>query len=114
MEKDENSNRNLAEANAVERNKLRAAKNAGRTNGALISGLIGLILIIVMGLIGYNLHTKDHANQLAIMEDQRTMFTNQLTSRDSAINEWLLTFDQIEKDLNLIKQKENIITMQSS
>ncbi len=114
MENDVNNNRNLTKENAVERNKLIAAKKAGRSNGALISGLIGLIIIIAMGLIGYNMYKKDHEKQLAMMEDQRTMFTQQLTTRDSAINEWLLTFDQIEKDLNLIKEKENIISMKSS
>jgi flagellar biosynthesis chaperone FliJ len=30
------------------------------------------------------------------------------------INEWLLAFGEIEKDLNIIKQKESILTVQSS
>jgi uncharacterized coiled-coil protein SlyX len=48
------------------------------------------------------------------MEEQQNTFTKQVTERDSTINDWLLTFDQIEKDMNLIKQKENIITVNSS
>ncbi len=48
------------------------------------------------------------------MDNQRTTFTKELTARDSIINEWLVTFDQIEKDLSLIKQKENLLTVKSS
>jgi hypothetical protein len=114
MENYESSSRNPKEDNLVERNKLRASKNAGRSNGALIAGLIGLVILIVVVIIGYNMNKKDHERQVAMMEDQRTMFTKQLTNRDSTINDWLMTFDQIEKDLNMIKQKENIITMKSS
>jgi uncharacterized coiled-coil protein SlyX len=51
---------------------------------------------------------------MAQLEQQRNSFTKQVTSRDSTINVWLLTFDQIEKDMSVIKQKENRITMQSS
>jgi chromosome segregation ATPase len=114
MENYESSNRNLREENSVEKNKLRASKNAGRSNGALIAGLIGLVILIVVVIVGYNMNKKDHERQVAMMEDQRTMFTKQLTERDSTINDWLMTFDQIEKDLNMIKQKENILTMKSS
>jgi len=48
------------------------------------------------------------------MEEQKTSFTEQLTARDSMINEWLTAFDEIERDLNTIKEKENLITMKSS
>jgi chromosome segregation ATPase len=37
-----------------------------------------------------------------------------LTERDSLMNDMLATFDQIEKDLNVIKEKRNIISMKSS
>ena len=38
----------------------------------------------------------------------------QVTQRDSIINDWLVTFDQIEKDLNMIKEKENILSVSST
>ncbi len=41
-------------------------------------------------------------------------FTEQLTARDSMINQWLLSFDEIEKNLNVIKEKEKLISVQSS
>ena len=62
----------------------------------------------------YSMYKRQQNTQLALMEDQKTTFTEQLTSRDSMINDWLLTFDQIEKNLNMIKEKEKIITVKSS
>jgi hypothetical protein len=114
MEHDEKGNRDLPGESAVEKNKLRTAKMAGLQRGAIITAIISFIILIVAGVIGYNLHTKEHEKQLAMMEDQKIVYTKELTTRDSTINDWLLTFDQIEKDLNLIKQKENIVTMKSS
>ena len=99
---------------AVEMNKLRTASKAGLKKGILITAVISLIILIVAGVIGYNLHTKEHEKQLAMMEDQRYVLTKEITTRDSTINDWLLTFDQVEKDLNLIKQKENIVTLKTS
>jgi len=45
---------------------------------------------------------------------QKQDYANQLTARDSVLNEWVLTFDQIEKDMAKIKQKENLITLEAS
>jgi len=48
------------------------------------------------------------------MEDQKISFTEQLTARDSMINDWLITFDEIEKNLSAIKQKENLLSVKTS
>jgi tRNA splicing endonuclease len=48
------------------------------------------------------------------MEEERTSLEFQMVTRDSTINSWLMTFDQIEKELNVIKQKEDLITFKSS
>jgi hypothetical protein len=60
------------------------------------------------------MYTNEQKKHAAIVENQKHSFTQLLTSRDSVINEWMLTFDEIEKDLNTVKEKENIITMKSS
>jgi hypothetical protein len=60
------------------------------------------------------MYNRAHNKQLSLMEDQKQAFTEQLTARDSVINDWVLTFNQIENDLKTIKQKENLITLQSS
>jgi len=51
---------------------------------------------------------------LSLMEDQKISLTDKITERDSVINEWISTFDEIEKNLALIKDKEKIITINSS
>ena len=37
-----------------------------------------------------------------------------LTERDSTLNDWLTTFDEIENNLRMIKEKEKLITVNSS
>ncbi len=48
------------------------------------------------------------------MENQLTSFTKEMATRDSTINEWLTTANEIEKELNLVKQKENAINIGST
>jgi uncharacterized coiled-coil protein SlyX len=48
------------------------------------------------------------------MEDQKISFTQKVTERDSMINNWLATFDEIEGNIKMIKEKEKIITVNSS
>lgn len=47
------------------------------------------------------------------MEKQRETFTELLTQRDSTINDWLATFDQIEEDLGKLKSKQNFLKSSS-
>jgi hypothetical protein len=114
MENRETGNRNITGENAVVANKVNNARKEGIARGALVSAIISLLLLIVAGAIVYSLYKQGHNKQLALMETQRISFTKQVAERDSLVNDWLLTFDQIENDLNLIKQKENIITVKSS
>ena len=51
---------------------------------------------------------------LSQMESQKNSFTNTITSRDSVIGEWVTTFGDIEKNIALIKEKEHIISVNSS
>lgn len=90
------------------------ARNEGVVRGAQISALIGLILLIAAGVIFYSMYKREQKRQIAMMEDQKYSFTELLTQRDSTINDWVLTFDQIEKDLQSIKEKEKIITLNAS
>jgi hypothetical protein len=104
----------LINENAVVKNRLENARKEGVTKGALTTGIISIFLMIVLTVMVYSLYKREQNTQLALMEDQKTSFTEQLTNRDSMINDWLLTFDQIEKNLNMIKEKEKIITVKSS
>jgi hypothetical protein len=94
-----------------------AAKNArseGIQRGVLITALICLLIIVAAGIVLYSMHKKEKEEQMTLMENQQKAFTNQLTSRDSVINEYMSTVGEIEQNLSLVKQKENIITIQSS
>ena len=84
------------------------------SKGAFIFGLISLFLLIAAGVGVYTLFNRERTRQLALIESQRQSFENLLTARDSAINEWVLTFNQIEEDLETIVKKENLLTVQSS
>jgi regulator of replication initiation timing len=48
------------------------------------------------------------------MEEQKVSLTDKITSRDSVISEWITTFDDIEKNIAMIKEKEHVISMNSS
>jgi hypothetical protein len=90
------------------------ARKEGMTKGVLTTGLLGFIILVVLGIIGISRFNSEQKKQVALMENQKQSFTELLTTRDSMINESLQTFDQIEKNLSTIKEKENIITMKSS
>jgi hypothetical protein len=110
----DNTTRNIINENASARNNEKKLKKEGVAKGAKITALISFIVLVIAGIIVYSLYHKENLKQLALMEGQKQSFTEQLTARDSVINEWMLTFDQIEKDLNTIKEKEQLINVKSS
>jgi hypothetical protein len=110
----ENSNRNAINENAVVRNNEKKARKEGVTKGVMTTAVISFILLVAVGIIGYSLYNGEQKKQLTMMENQKHSFTELLITRDSVISEWMLTFDQIEKDLNIVKEKEHIITLSSS
>ena len=100
--------------NVVVTNKIKNARKDGMSKGVLTTAIISLILLLGLGALAYSLYTRDHNNQLALMEDQKISFTQKVTERDSMINNWLATFDEIEGNIKIIKEKEKIITVNSS
>ena len=90
------------------------ARNEGVVRGAQIAALIGLVILIAAGIIFYSMFKREQKRQIAMMEDQKYSFTELLTQRDSTINDWVVTFDQIEKNLQSIKEKEKIIAMNAT
>jgi uncharacterized coiled-coil protein SlyX len=114
MENKANNDPKTINENAVVTSKMENARKEGVTKGALTTGIIFIVLLIAFGALVYSLYKRDHNAQLALMENQKVTFTEQLTARDSMINDWLITFDEIEKNLNVIKEKEKLITVKSS
>ncbi len=108
------NNRNVVNDNAAARNNEKKAKQEGMKKGILTTAIISLLILIIAGFIVNSMYKNEQKRHVAIVENQKHSFTQLLTSRDSVINEWMLTFDEIEKDLATVKEKENIITMKSS
>jgi hypothetical protein len=92
----------------------KTAKKEGVVKGVWITAILSFIILVVVGIIGVSRYNTEQRHQLAVIESQKQSFTELLTTRDSMISESLMTFDQIEKNLATIKEKENIITMNSS
>jgi tRNA splicing endonuclease len=90
------------------------ARKKGLAKGVFITGLISLFVLVGLGVVIYTLYSHERTRQLGLIESQRQSFAELLTARDSTINEWLTTFDQIEKDLGTIVQKENLINVEST
>ena len=85
--------------------------NSGGNSKAL---MISFIIFLIAGLVFYSLYRREHKQLLSLMENQKNSLTETITARDSVINQWMITFDEIEKNLALIKEKEKIITINSS
>jgi hypothetical protein len=122
MKNDETSAPNIPNENKGVRNNenaailknQRKAKNDGLAVGIVTTAFIAVIILIAAAIYGNSMINREQEKQVSMLESQKQSFTEFLTTRDSIINESILTFDQIEKDLNTIKEKENLITIQSS
>jgi hypothetical protein len=86
-----------------------SVKKAVRT-----TSIIGIVVVLIVVFIAYSLYNRDHKLLVSQMEIQKNSLTNKLTSRDSSIGEWVTTFGEIEKNIALIKEKEHIISTNSS
>lgn len=80
----------------------------------ITTSTISFIVLIVASLIAYSLYSKEHKKLLNLMEAQKTTLTDKVTARDSEIIEWITTFDEIEKNIAMIKEKGKIISVNSS
>ena len=92
----------------------RLAREDGVKKGVWTTSVVSIIILVIAGVLVFTHFSKESKVQTALMENQKQQYTNLLNSRDSTINQWMLTFDQIEKDLNLVKDKESMITLNSS
>ena len=82
--------------------------------GVRTTSIIGAIILVVIGIVVYSLYNRQHKMMLSQMEAQKNTLTENITARDSVIVEWVTTFSEIERNIAMIKEKENIISMNSS
>ncbi len=121
METDENIDPRAVNDNAEARKKealIRENESRIRREGVkkavVTTAIIGFLLLLLTGIIAYSLYNRDHKMLLSQMEAQKNSFTEKITSRDSAIGEWITTFGDIEKNIAVIKEREHVISINSS
>lgn len=121
MKNDENLDHKLVsdtEANrkaaALIRENEERTRQEGMKKGVVTTAIIGLAVLLVAGIIFYSLYNRDHKLLLTQMETQKNSFTNTITSRDSVIVDWINSFADIEKNIITIKEKQHIISLNSS
>jgi tRNA splicing endonuclease len=85
-----------------------------KTTNVKIFGFSALAVIIIVALsIFFNDYKAKQEAQFQQEQDRGNTLAVKLHQRDSLINEYVTTFNQIEKDLNYIKEKESLIGAQS-
>ena len=89
-------------------------RKEGAKKGFITASIIGFIVILIAGIVGYSLYKKEHNQLLSLMEKQKSTLTDKITARDSVISEWIITFDEIEKNIATIKEKEKVISVNLS
>jgi hypothetical protein len=121
MEIDENIDPKPVNDSAEARKKealIRENENRLRQEGVkkavVTTSIIGFVVLLIAVFIAFSLYKHDHKLLLSQMETQKNAFTEKITSRDSSIGEWVTTFGEIEKNIALIKEKEHIISTNSS
>ena len=82
-------------------------------NKKLIIGGIGMLLIISVIVGTIFLLQKNHKEALNKIALENNDLSSQLNERDSLISEWVTAFDEIEKDLNLMRDKEQLLEVKS-
>jgi phage shock protein A len=109
-----NDNTEARKKEAIIRENENRARQEAMRKGVVTTSIIGFIILLVAGIIFFSVYKRDHNQLLSQMETQKVSFTDKITSRDSAIGEWITTFADIEKNIALIKEKEHIVTLNSS
>lgn len=89
-------------------------RDEGLRKGIITTSVISFIVLLIAGMIVYSLYSREHNKLIGQMEEQKTSLTDKVTARDSVISEWITTFDEIEKNISLIKEKEKMINVNSS
>jgi hypothetical protein len=109
-----NDNAEARKKEALIRENEDRTRKEGIKKAVVTTSIIGFLLLLVAVIIAYSLYNHDHKLLLSQMETQKNSFTNKIASRDSSIGEWVTTFSDVEKNIAIIKEKEHIISTNSS
>jgi hypothetical protein len=86
-----------------------------KKTGLILTLILGVLVIgsaITIFSISNRYNNQKIANDKLAIENQH--LNGKLVGRDSAMNDMIATFDQIENNLSVIKQKRNLLTIQSN
>lgn len=85
-----------------------------KTQNVIIWGLSTLIIVLaVAGGVFFKDYQEKQNTMLTIEQDRSNSLVMKLHQRDSLVNDYVETFSQIEKDLLLIKEKENLLNVEA-
>lgn len=76
--------------------------------------MVALVLVLIIGTIVIARNNKNRANDARLMQSQKLELNGQISQRDSIINGWVTSFNEIESDLQKITSREHMLTMQSN
>lgn len=89
-------------------------RKPGRT-GMILSIILGILVVVaVIEIISVNKNFKRQKEVNTNLSSENNRLNTNLAERDSLMNDMMASFDQIENDLSVIKQKRNIISIQSN
>ncbi|MGC1390876.1 MAG: hypothetical protein WA816_07540 [Bacteroidales bacterium] len=109
-----NDNAEARKKEALIRENEDRTRKEGIRKAVVTTSVIGFLLLLIAVIISYSIYNHDHKLLLSQMETQKNSFTDKIASRDSSIGEWVTTFGDIEKNIAIIKEKEHIISFNSS
>jgi uncharacterized coiled-coil protein SlyX len=85
------------------------------TSKVVIGILVAALLIVVVGsIVLFQKNSREFNDQLTSMQVQANNLNQQLTQRDSVINDMMQTYDEIAKSIEEIKARRNIVTLNKS
>ena len=61
--------------------------------------MAALVLVLIIGTVVVSKNHKNRASDALLLQNQKLEMTNQLSQRDSIINEWVADFNEIESDI---------------
>lgn len=85
-----------------------------KTKSVIIFGISALlVMLVIAGYLFFSDYQKKQEAELQLKEERNNQLAMKLHQRDSLINDYMTTFNQIEKDLQFIKEQESILDVQS-
>lgn len=86
-----------------------------KTKNVIIFSLVAIMVaMVISGGIYFKEYQKEQSDLLSFEENRGNSLAMKLYQRDSLVNEYVNSFNQIEKDLLYIKNQENLLSVQTN